>query len=229
MYENLINFTEIYVLHFIVLKPFQNKNVDLMTSFGLCEKIYLETMYKALEKTPINKNKVVQIPHTGNSYPYYKKLVTTYLKSQFPQGATVLDVGCGQGTYAIYLNKYFAMDGLDIYSPHDNEHTRKLYKKVIIRDIRYFEYDYYGVVIIGDVLEHLSIEDAQKVVEYAKKHCSLLMVAVPYLLKQDANDNQAELHLQPDLTDEIFQERYPGFTLFCNNNVYGYYIWRKKD
>ena len=56
MYEDLINFTEIYVLHFIVLKPFQNKNVDLMTSFGLCEKIYLETMYKALEKILINKN-----------------------------------------------------------------------------------------------------------------------------------------------------------------------------
>ena len=45
-------------------------------------------------------------------------------------------MGCGQGTYAIYLNKYFTMDGLDIYSPHDNEAHVNYIEKVIIRDIR---------------------------------------------------------------------------------------------
>lgn len=229
LFENIVNFSDISVLHFVSVKPFQKKDVDLDSAFGLCEKMYLETMYKALGKIEKNKNILFKVPKTGNSYPFFKKLVTTYIKSQFPRGASALDVGCGQGTYAHYLNKHLVIDGLDIYSPHDNEYTRALYNKVMIKDIRFFEYDYYDVVIIGDVLEHLSIEDAQKVIEYAKKHCGLLVVAIPYEMEQEGNENHAELHIQADLTDEIFLQRYPGLHLFCSNQWYAYYMWKKKD
>lgn len=80
---------------------------------------------------------------------------------------------------------------------------------------------------MGDILEHLSVKDAQMTIAYAKDHCDMLVIAIPYQLEQEANDNPTELHIQPDLTNEIFNERYPGFTLFCNNEFYGYYIWKK--
>jgi hypothetical protein len=37
-------------------------------------------------------------------------------------------------------------------------------------------------------------------------------------------DNVHETHLQPDLTPEIFLERYPMMKLLVGDDKYGYYI-----
>ena len=58
---------------------------------------------------------------------------------------------------------------------------------------------------MGDVLEHLSIENAQKVINYAKEHSNFILVAIPYCQAQVFTEgNTYETHLQSDLTHDIF-------------------------
>ena len=62
------------------------------------------------------------------------------------------------------------------------------------------------------MLEHMSILEAQKVIEQAKLHSKAIMVAIPYQYKQGIlYGNQYEEHKQDDLTPENFNKRYPVF------------------
>ena len=58
----------------------------------------------------------------------------------------------------------------------------------------------------------MSVEKAQRVIEYAKGRCDDMIIAVPFKYPQEPyNDNIYEAHIQDDLTEEIFAERYKGF------------------
>ena len=78
---------------------------------------------------------------------------------------------------------------------------------------------------MGDVLEHLSVSDAKKILSIVKENDILCLVAVPYNYEQGTYmDNVHETHLQPDLTHELFLQRYPDFKLLIGDDKYGYYI-----
>ena len=164
------------------------------------------------------------------SYSYYKNIIKDYLIKQFDKDATILDVGPGCGTYYDLLNDYFTtFDGVEAFAPNiDRYDLRNKYRNVYNKDIKDFEFDYYDIIIIGDVLEHLSIEDAQKVIKYCENRCKQLIVAVPYTMPQDAVEgNIYEVHKQDDLAIENMKERYPSLKLLIHNSDYGYYV--KKD
>lgn len=161
------------------------------------------------------------------SYSYFKEDIADYLKSKFDKSAKILDVGAGSGTYYNYLGDYFkSMDAVEVFEPNIKEFDlENKYRKVFNVDIKDFEYEYYDIIIFGDILEHLNVEDAQKVLEYALDRCEELIVAVPYLYEQGiCHDNVYEIHLQPDLTKEVMKERYPYLRLLYSNDEYGYYI-----
>ena len=164
------------------------------------------------------------------SYSYYKNIIKEYLIKQFDKNATILDVGPGCGTYYNLLNDYFTtFDGVEAFAPNIEKYGLKnKYRNIYNKDIKDFKFDYYDIIIIGDVLEHLSIEDAQKVITYCEKRCKQLIVAVPYMMPQDAiEDNIYEIHKQSDLTIENMKKRYPSLKLLIHNTDYGYYV--KKD
>lgn len=163
----------------------------------------------------------------GMSYPNFKKEVCQYLKTLNPTGASALDIGAGAGIYGELLSDHYFMYALEIFPPtYEYLKKSKHYRYVYLDDIRTFNFiNGFDLIIMGDVLEHLSIEDAKKVIEKCSKYCTYLMVAIPYNYKQGAiNGNVAEIHLQDDLTKENFNERYPGFELIFGNDLYGYYL-----
>jgi 2-polyprenyl-3-methyl-5-hydroxy-6-metoxy-1,4-benzoquinol methylase len=152
----------------------------------------------------------------AGSYPYYKKEVTQYLKDNFPTTAKVLDVGAGCGTYYEYLKDYFDnIEAVEVFEPNiKNFNLEQKYKKVYNINILDFKYDYYDIIIFGDILEHLETAEAQQVLDYAFDRCKELIVAVPYLYPQGIEeDNIYEIHKQDDLTNEIMLERYPKLKL----------------
>lgn len=163
----------------------------------------------------------------AGSYPYYKKEVTQYLKDNFPTTAKVLDVGAGCGTYYEYLKDYFDnIEAVEVFEPNiKNFNLEQKYKKVYNINILDFKYDYYDIIIFGDILEHLETAEAQQVLDYAFDRCKELIVAVPYLYPQGIEeDNIYEIHKQDDLTNEIMLERYPKLKLLYGDWAYGYYI-----
>lgn len=163
----------------------------------------------------------------GGSYSFYKDDVAKYLKKKFNQDSTILDVGAGCGTYYEYLHDYFKnIDAVEIFRPNIEMYDlNSKYRKVYFNDIKGLEYDFYDIIIFGDVLEHLEVKEAQEVLKYALNRCNEVIVAVPYMYEQDAiKDNVFEIHKQPDLTKENMKVRYPELKLLYGNDAYGYYV-----
>ena len=166
-----------------------------------------------------------------SSYQLGKEMIKAIIKRDLPKGSTALDVGACDGAYFELLHDHLVIDAVEVWEPNVNQYNLKgRYRDVFIKDIRDFTYDHYDLVIFGDIIEHMSVEDAQKVLEYAKQHSEEIVVAVPYNYKQGAiYGNPYERHIQDDLTEEIFLERYKGFIVSVPYYNYGYFVWRRKS
>ena len=150
-----------------------------------------------------------------------------WIHDHFQKGATCLDVGACDGKWGKLLNDYLVMDCAEIYAPNITKHgLANIYRNVYHADIREFEYgNKYDLIIFGDVLEHMSVEDAQKVIAYAEPRCRDFLIAVPYQWKNRSHyGNPWEVHIQDDLTPENVLERYKNIQPLFIYERYGYYI-----
>lgn len=163
------------------------------------------------------------------SYDFGKKEIEKWIRDNFPIGSTCLDVGPCDGKWADMLRDHLTMDAVEIFRPNIEEHGLKnKYRNVICGDIADQELEWYDLIIFGDVIEHMTVEKAQKVLRYAKKHCRDMIVSVPWLLEQDAiYGNPWEVHVQADLTEEIFRKRYEGFEPLWMSDNYAYWHLKK--
>lgn len=148
-----------------------------------------------------------------------------WIKEHFKKGDTCLDIGACDGKWADLLKGYFVIDAIEIFEPNIEKHKLKQkYRNVFCIDAAKLKYDYYDCIILGDVIEHMTIDQAFTVLEYAKTHCKDLVAAIPYLDKQGPiYGNKWEIHIQDDLTPEIVDQRYPGLEIIWSNNHYAYY------
>lgn len=166
----------------------------------------------------------------ARSYEYYKEEVKEYLKREYEKEDKVLDVGAGCGTYYNLLGDYFEnMEAVEVFAPNvERYNLRSKYRKVYVCDIKDFEYEYYDLIIFGDILEHLEVSEAREVLEYAEKRCKGVLVALPYMYPQGIEEeNIYEIHKQEDLTKENVLERYPMLKLLYGNELYGYYVFKE--
>ena len=166
----------------------------------------------------------------GTSTWVGKEQIKQYLLPTLHPNDKICDMGAGGGMYYGLLGKEYDWTAVEIW--HDSVlELKKMYNHVYEADIRNFEYpEYYDLIIFGDVIEHLTAEDAIVCVKKAKENGKAIMIAVPYCFPQDAiYGNEAERHLQVDLTPEIFDERYPGFERVFEHSGYAYYYWHKDD
>jgi len=163
-----------------------------------------------------------------SSWAKGKDEACAWVLDNFKHNDTCLDVGACDGTWAFFLGAYLNMDGIEAHFPYIARYALKAkYRDLYYGDIRNFKYGYgdYELIIFGDIIEHLPVEDAQKVLDYAYPRCRDMLIAVPFLYEQGPiNDNPFEEHLQPDLTHEVFMERFKGFKPLILFNDYGYYV-----
>lgn len=157
------------------------------------------------------------------SYDFGKADVCAWVRDNFAPDAEILDVGACDGKWQFLLPEYYHMDAVEAFAP--NLRNLFAYRKVYHTDIRGFEYEHYDLIILGDIIEHLSVEEAQAVLAYAAPRCRDMIIAVPFLYPQDAlYGNPYEIHVQDDLTPERFEERYPGYDVLCDpGHNYRYY------
>lgn len=153
--------------------------------------------------------------------------IRTVVLEQLPKRYKILDVGPGMGTYGMSLSD-LNIDALEIYEPYVKQYNiKQYYKNVFIGDILKFDYDDYDYIILGDVLEHIPVKDAKKLIQDITSKGIKCLVAVPFLCPQDAvHGVESEIHHQEDLTPRIMKSRYPELEIFLSNNKingYGYY------
>ena len=155
-----------------------------------------------------------------------KRESVEWIAKNFSKGSICLDVGACDGKWGKLLNDYLIMDAIEIYKDNIGKHKlNNIYRKVYLGDIREFTFNHYDLIIFGDVLEHMSVEDAQKVLAYAWDRCRDLIVAVPYQwVNRSHYGNPWEVHIQDDLTPENVLERYPRLKPLFVYERYGYYV-----
>lgn len=157
------------------------------------------------------------------SYYYGKEEVCSWIRQYYRRDARILDVGACDGNWRRLLPEYPNMDAVEAYGP--NLGLLHGYRAVYHADIRDFAYSAYDLIILGDIIEHLTVPDAQKVLAYAAGRCADMVVAVPFLYHQGAiYGNPFEVHIQDDLTAENFAERYPELEILLDTgHNYCYY------
>ena len=167
------------------------------------------------------------------SYPVYKDSVRNWVIENIPFDAKILDIGAGCGTYSDLLSgDGYKMDAVEIWEPYIIQYDLKNKYNVVYKENVFNMplnalkgYDFY---ILGDVLEHFSVEDAKWFMNFLKSTGKQYLIAVPYQMEQgEYEGNTHETHLQPDLTPDLMKERYPDLELLYGNGYYGYYIKKK--
>lgn len=136
------------------------------------------------------------------------------------QETYVLDVGAGQGKYRVLLADYPNVDGVEVWESSVSQNNLDLiYRTIQVADVVDLVDegqlpDWYDVMILGDVLEHLTVERAQSTLRGLYELCDDVIVVVPYEYPQDEEDgNLYQIHRQDDLTVELMVQRYPELTL----------------
>lgn len=142
--------------------------------------------------------------------------------NKFKKDISILDAGAGAGDWSEIFKAlgFTKVDALEIWKPYIEEYKlHEKYNQVINKDIREVENFNYDLVVIGDMLEHLSFEDARKVLNKIYKTAKVVLITVPYEYEQEmVYYNPSEVHLQADLNDKIIQERYPELIKLVENS-----------
>jgi hypothetical protein len=175
------------------------------------------------------------------SYPDLREQIEGFLVKRAAGDTPVVDVGAGAGAYADLLGPHFShLIAIEIWSPYiDTFDLASKYDEIIEGDVRAVEDDVFAgaVVILGDVFEHFcSAEAIDLLARVQRSAARLVVIVVPYLYEQGADHpgvlehgNPHEVHLQPDLTHEIFLARYPSMQLLARNQRVGAYYWDARD
>lgn len=136
--------------------------------------------------------------------------LSKFLEERKP--TTVLDVGCGAGeNLKRYKKDGQHWTGIEIWEPYVSRFgLDKLYDKIIIGDVREIlqTAGKFDVVIFGDVLEHMSANEAQIVFRLAKEMAKCIVVSIPIGSYPQGvwEDNPYEEHIKDDWTIEDIQD-----------------------
>jgi hypothetical protein len=159
----------------------------------------------------------------------FDKWIRHWIWHHVPPCALILDVGPGAGKYGRLLKELLpsaTVDAVEIFGPYvERFKLRELYRQVCIADVRMFDVSRYELVILGDVIEHMTAADAQTVIS----RCNGAIVAqVPFKWAQgESEGNPAERHLQPDLSPDVMVQRYPSLEQLCRDHQIGVYVREK--
>lgn len=100
----------------------------------------------------------------------------------------ILDIGAGSGTYPnLIKNAGICKDaewvGVEVWEPYVSQYQlQNKYNKLIIQDVRKLDWNDLGkfsVAIAGDVLEHITKDEAIVLVDKILEHVDTLIVSIP--------------------------------------------------
>ncbi len=119
------------------------------------------------------------------------------------QPKTVIDVGAGGGTYSKLLRPFIGAHytAIEVYQKNiDQYKLHELYDDVQLGDVRNYESLEAELIVFGDVLEHMTKEEAVKVWDVASKGCRYAILSIPIIHYPQGviDDNHHEIHVVDD-------------------------------
>lgn len=158
--------------------------------------------------------------------------VADWLARVIPRHANVYDVGAGSGSWGRRLKSrgFNGIDAVEVWPPNIEQfNLRSIYRTVYLGDAKTFRFLPCDLAVMGDVLEHLSVQDALTVVGTLCSVSKQVLIGVPHKYVQGPIDgNDAEIHLQDDLDVAVMTERYGEYLEYLAGNAeYSYWIKRR--
>jgi hypothetical protein len=129
---------------------------------------------------------------------------------------SVLDIGPGVGTYAKLLAgpEVSRLTGVEIFEPYVHTYRlRDYYDEIIIGDAREVELPAADVVILGDVAEHMTVDEAQDLWQRcgdAARRAVYLSIPIVHYPQGEIEGNPHEHHVVDDWEHDGVLEAFPG-------------------
>jgi hypothetical protein len=161
------------------------------------------------------------------STQYLKEEIKKHFLTNVGRETKILDAGAGCGTYSDLLkNKFPYIDGVEIFPDYvDMFNLHSKYNHLFVANILDFDISAYDYIILGDIIEHMTFVQARNFLDKIESLGKKCLVGVPYNYPQGASmGNTFETHLQDDLTEKLFLQRYPNMVLVMGNDEYGYFV-----
>ena len=142
----------------------------------------------------------------------------------------VLDVGPGAGAYGRLVRQVLTVDVLDAVEAWEPYVERfgllDIYDSVTVEDVRKVTKFDYDLVIFGDVLEHMSREDAFAVYSLAREQAKAVLVSMPIIHypQGESEGNPFEVHVVDHWEHDDILAAFPGLTEFRLFDVTGVYL-----
>ncbi|GAA4707211.1 hypothetical protein [Brevibacillus fulvus] len=144
---------------------------------------------------------------------------------------SILDVGAGAGTYSELLRSKLPgthFTAIEIWQPyHEMYKLQQKYDLVLSEDVRTFEpAKRYGITFCGDVLEHMTKEEALQVYEKLLTASEFVVISIPIVhYPQEAYlGNPYEIHVKDDWTHEEVMATFPHLGLTHREGIMGVYV-----
>lgn len=140
---------------------------------------------------------------------------------------TILDIWAWAWKWADLLKPYYdKIDAVEIRTPYIEQfELKKKYRHVINSDVMDLDFVSvnYDLVILWDIFEHLSVENAKTLLHNLRFF--KVFVMIPFNTPQwEHYWNIYETHLQPDLDEKKMRELYPQLTLWFKSWRFGFYF-----
>lgn len=166
-----------------------------------------------------------------------RDIMFSWMQAQQP--LSVVDVGPGEGTYGRMFRRLYRrpyLIGIEAWKPYVQRFDlTTVYDLVIQRDIRELtihEWPRTDVVILGDVLEHMTVQEAQRVWSLARSSAhKAVYLSIPIVRSPQGavHGNPFETHVVEDWSHEKVLDAFPGITWHWQGTIVGRYeALRKK-
>lgn len=131
---------------------------------------------------------------------------------------TVIDVGPGDGKYGKLVKAYdknIHVTGVEVWAPYAVEYElSKIYDVVHICDARIYPSFEADLVILGDVLEHMTRHDATNLWTRISEEADAALISIPvvHMPQGHVHGNPFEEHVVDHWTHDDVLSFFPGIT-----------------
>lgn len=141
--------------------------------------------------------------------------------SEIDDISTILDIGCGEGTYPVLVKEKYQIlknsiwYGVEAWKEYIDEfNLSSLYNVLLNEDARKLDWSKLpklDLVIFGDVLEHMSKDESLTLVKNALENSRYVFISIPVVHSPQGavNDNPFEEHIKDDWTNEEVLQTFP--------------------
>lgn len=175
----------------------------------------------------------------GGSIRQGKGSIVEWLKNE--SATKILDIGAGHGTYYnLFVNEFNLFKdahwiAVEAWQPNVDEHKLgERYSTVLVEDARtvnWSELRHIDITFMGDVLEHMSKEDAVVLVDKVMQASRIGVISIPvkHWPQGAEGGNPFEIHVKDDWTHTEVVETFGKYIVEgINHGKIGTYLLKNK-